>query len=69
MKNTVVNQVKKAASIVLCRSSQNIGSMYDYQILMLERKVLNILIKGLFLRLAQCLHFLAAKLITKQMST
>ena len=40
MKSLSVSPVKKAASLILSRSSSQLNSFYDYQILMLERKVL-----------------------------
>lgn len=40
MKTIAASPVKKAASLILCRSSKSLNSFFDYQILMLERKVL-----------------------------
>lgn len=40
MASTGANLVKKAASLLLCRSAHKLNSFYNYEILMLERKVL-----------------------------
>lgn len=35
MSNLTVNPVKKAASIVICRNSTKLNSLYNYEVLML----------------------------------
>lgn len=39
MTNKVISIAKKSGSIVLCRKNIRDNSLYDYEVLMVERKV------------------------------